>query len=317
MAVLKMIEKLWDINKSKNHNQLLYLIYDIRYIHQDIWANTWYMLYSTTTKSYTSRSLLCLKFISLFLTLLPAPDSDATTVPAKTPEAKKHAAAGFAAAKGAAEKQAEPATPNPPSKPSLKREVQSKEVLAETAPDVPEVTEPQGKRLRRMEGHELKQGSSTEEMQPQKNQQHGPPTATAVKAKAAPTVKVETKAPHEPQAQAVAECLQRSSTQDMEVAAAQATQGKQKVAEKKVSGASDPPPPPNPDDHESDSSESDSEERRKKAALIKAKKEAHARYMRFHRSLTSTSEQLFWGESWKWLNVTVVNGNVFSSICWG
>ena len=218
---------------------------------------------------------------------MPAPDSDATTVPAKTPDAKRMAADSFAAAQD----QAQPAAMTHSNRPKLKREIQSQNMLTEPAP---EDQDSKSKRLRRMDGHQLKQSPSTEHMSAPKQA----PAATAVKAKAAPpptAPKEETS----PQAKAVAECLGRSSTQDME-----STQGEPKETGKdtepketgkdmKVCGkvAGDPGNPPDPDD----SSSEDSDEFRKKEALLKAKREAHARYMRFSRSLTSTFANNFMG----------------------
>ena len=224
--------------------------------------------------------------------LLPAPDSDATTVPAKTLEARRLAAKDCEIAKETeeqqAEQQAEAATPNPSSKPNLKREVQSQEMLAEAPPQ-------KTKRLRRMDAHDP-MGPGTEEVQPKQQTVHAPPAATAVKAKAAPPVKVpkqESQESHGPQAKAVAECLARSSTADMETANTQETKD---VTAKKLKVACDPPPPPDPDDHGSNGSDSeDSDEFKRKEKILKVKKEAHARYMRFHRSLSSTLVQLSGG----------------------
>lgn len=99
------------------------------------------------------------------------------------------------------------------------------------------------------------------------------PLATAVKAKAAP--KVETPvSPMSPQTSlAVAACLQRATTADLQSPAIQT-----------------PPPtqaPPNDDQSSESSSEEDEEELQRRAAEERARKEAHARYMRFSRSLKS------------------------------
>ena len=103
--------------------------------------------------------------------------------------------------------------------------------------------------------------------------------ATAVKAKAAPKkehVEQSTPSPsHDEQSKAVQDSLHRSSTDDIANAS-----GVKKTPE--------PPQKPNrPDRLASDSSSEDSEEMRKKEAQLVKKREIHARYMRFSRSLTS------------------------------
>lgn len=103
--------------------------------------------------------------------------------------------------------------------------------------------------------------------------------ATAVKAKAAPKrelVEQSTPSPgHDEQSKAVQDSLMRSSTNDIEKSSGGT----------KSSGPPPNPDPPNPD--AGDSSSEDSEEMRQKEEQIIKKREVHARYMRFSRSLTS------------------------------
>ena len=134
------------------------------------------------------------------------------------------------------------------------------------------------------------------------------PKATAVKAKAVPP-----KTEHTQNATAVHECLARSSTAEIEQAAQQANESRPRKEAQEPSKATTtqtsqqtlpPPAPPasekgsgmDPEDKENNenqgeeesSSSEDSEERRAKEEQLQAKKEARARYMRFHRSLYST-----------------------------
>ena len=128
-----------------------------------------------------------------------------------------------------------------------------------------------------------------------------PVVSTAVKAKAAPPsqIKVEP-AESTDRSRAVQDCLRRPSTTDMASPAASLPGGKipekeHKEAKKKdkdlPAGSQEAlplPPAPAPAPAQESDSESDSEEDRKKERLAKAKREAHARYMRFSRSLTSS-----------------------------
>ena len=203
---------------------------------------------------------------------LSAPDSDASTIPASTSKARKLAVQGTLEVR-AKDSQDTQVTPLPKlkkspseldgesSKPKLSKAVQSSAIL-----------EPK--------------------------LQSGPPTAA--KARAAkppvlePPVKVE---PSTPQASlAVQECLRRPSTTDFPSTPTPTPKTTEVEREKKKKNEEEPaeeaPAPQDvqptaasaPDD---DESSSDSEEDRKKEQQAKAKREAHARYMRFSRSLTS------------------------------
>ncbi|CAL1136681.1 unnamed protein product, partial [Cladocopium goreaui] len=170
-------------------------------------------------------------------------DSDASTVPASETEIQQKLALS--------KKQVEPETDNSnktdSQRPKLPQRIQSKELLKD------EATSP--------------------------NQSQGNPgvrtQATAVKAKAQP--KVAFKEETETTAHAVAQCLARKSTAELN------------------GGSSGGPSPAGSADQEQDASDSESEvnsdveseEYERKEALVKAKKAAHARYMRFSRSLTS------------------------------
>eukprot|EP00435_Cladocopium_sp_Y103_P071164 s317_g36.t2 len=103
--------------------------------------------------------------------------------------------------------------------------------------------------------------------------------ATAVKAKSAPKPKLEESQENAQRAQAVHDCLRRPSTTDMSNAEAPPKVPKEKTPATSSSPPEDPPPP-------GDDS-SDSDEYRRKEKQISAKKLAHARYMRFSRSLKS------------------------------
>ena len=110
--------------------------------------------------------------------------------------------------------------------------------------------------------------------------------ATAVKAKAAPKVvtipKLEPSQEDAKTAQAVHDCLRRPSTGDLAISEPSPKDPKQKKLAKEA-----PPAPEEPDDGDSSDDGSDSEDRRK-AKEIQRKKKAHARYMRFSRSLQSS-----------------------------
>ena len=72
---------------------------------------------------------------------------------------------------------------------------------------------------------------------------------------------------------------------------------KPKPKKGKVAAPPAPPPPPGDDDDDSSDSE-DSEEARKKEEAARVKREAHARYMRFSRSLSSILIYIFF---WDWV----------------
>ena len=181
------------------------------------------------------------------------PDSDASTVPASETEIQQKLALS--------KKQVEPETDNSnktdSQRPKLPQRIQSKELLKD------EATSP--------------------------NQSQGNPgvrtQATAVKAKAQP--KVAFKEETETIAHAVAQCLARKSTAELN------------------GGSSGGPSPAGSADQEQDASDSESEvnsdveseEYERKEALVKAKKAAHARYMRFSRSLTSVLDVKKWRDS--------------------
>ena len=183
------------------------------------------------------------------------PDSDASTVPASETEIQQKLALS--------KKQVEPETGDSnktdSQRPTLPRRIQSKELLKE------EATLP--------------------------NQSEGNPgvrtQATAVKAKAQPPPKVAFKEETETTAHAVAQCLARKSTAELN------------------GGNSGGPSPAGSADQEPDASDSESEvnsdveseEYERKEALVKAKKAAHARYMRFSRSLTSVLDVKIWRDS--------------------
>ena len=179
------------------------------------------------------------------------PDSDASTVPASETEIQQKLAVS--------KKQVEPETSNTTDsqRPKLPQRIQSKELLKG------EATSP--------------------------NQSQGNPgvrtQATAVKAKAQPPTKVAFKEETETTAQAVAQCLARKSTAELN------------------GGNSGGPPPAGSPDQEPDASDSEvdsdleSEEYDRREALVKAKKAAHARYMRFSRSLTSVLGVKIWRDS--------------------
>ena len=185
------------------------------------------------------------------------PDSDASTVPASETEIQQKLAES--------KKQPEPETGNPnetdSQRPKLSPKVQSKELLKD---DVARSRD-------QSQGHEGVRS-----------------VPTAVKAKAQPPPKVTFKQETQDTALAVAQCLSRKSTAELN------------------GGNSSDPPAGSPDQKahgapdESDSevnSELESEEYDRKEALVKAKKAAHARYMRFSRSLTSVLDVKIWKDS--------------------
>lgn len=147
--------------------------------------------------------------------------------------------------------------------------------------------------------------------------------ATAVKARAAPPksvspkaaqgdAKVEGTTPDRSQgvtALAVQECLHRRNTAELQeptTPPAPSSSGKRKQSPsgsgkskqshaskssgKKATPAPPPPPPPSESEHSQSASESESDDEEALALqeeVVREKKEAHARYMRFSRSLTS------------------------------
>ena len=221
-----------------------------------------------------------------------APDSDASTVPAPAEEVQKVAQKRYEASKN---DQAAPTTPmssikrsqsagDEASKPKLSRGIQSKQILGTDTEAKPVVTPPTTK-------------------------------STAVKAKAAPkqSVKEETETasgPNTPQTQAVRECLRRQSTEKLctpgcpspapstSTSTATPSSGEnasglvaQKGTPKQATKKTDQGQPPHDEDPDDSSDDDDDDEYKRLARIAKAKREAHARYMRFSRSLNSSLVQ--------------------------
>ena len=255
--------------------------------------------------------------------------------------AKAMAQAGFEASKQQDLKDASNTTPDEAAeRPQLKKDVQSRELLADQAQAKPKMRPPR-KRLRRGQPLQVKQSPSSANL----GSTTGAPTTavsqrTAVKAKAAPPPALKTEATASPMSQAVTDCLQRSSTDDI-LHAQQSRQSveakgnekenekakdqeekkkentekglekekekgpekekekgpekekekgpekeKEKGPEREKKNNKENARAPSPEQDPESSSE-DSSEMREKERQVKAKKEAHARYMRFSRSLTS------------------------------
>ena len=208
---------------------------------------------------------LVIGFVGQPIEPILVPDSDATTVPAATPEAQRMVKRSLARAQAAAAQESKKAKTPPEPRPQLSRQVQSTEIL-----QLP--TELQIKKS---------ESSATLDYRPDPKKGF---KCTAVKAKAAPPQAVPD------MAKAVQQCLARSNTPELE-AKATAHQAKAKAL---------PPVPAEPANkgptrrykqlrREEESEEEDPAELRRKEDEIRLKKEAHARYMRFSRSLTSTS----------------------------
>jgi len=207
---------------------------------------------------------LVIGFVGQPIEPILVPDSDATTVPAATPEAQRMVKRSLARAQAAAAQESKKAKTPPEPRPQLSRQVQSTEIL-----QLP--TELQIKKS---------ESSATLDYRPDPKKGF---KCTAVKAKAAPPQAVPD------MAKAVQQCLARSNTAELE-AKATAHQAKAKAL---------PPVPAEPANKdpqedqtaqtEEESEEEDPAELRRKEDEIRLKKEAHARYMRFSRSLTSTS----------------------------
>lgn len=278
------------------------------------------------------------------ISLLTLPDSDATTIPASTPDAKAMAAQGTQEAR-AEQREEKPEKPTDP-KGKLDRKIQSQPVL-----------EPDGEK-------------AVKKVKKEKNNTDGEKVATAVKAKAVPP-KTESSGSADT-ARAVQDCLRRPSTKDIvppetprqtqpkntsscpsqpekakkNPGPAEKTkddtkdtkQGDTKEKEKdelkdkdekkkkkdkpevvKVSpGGSNgggpapagkkPPSPPGSPDHSDDEDSSEDSEERKKDELARVKREAHARYMRFSRSLRSRLVYLSGvGGWWRWFPKNVMH----------
>lgn len=213
-------------------------------------------------------------------------DSEASTVPAKDEDVRKHVLQGLKA--GQVEETHTPVDKlkrkgakdmdQLSSEPKLPRKLQSKPILKEGD-----------------EGDEAQveiKKSDTAETLPYP----AAAKATAVKAKAGPPkTKIE---PETPTSKAVSQCLGRASTQELQAVATPAGTPSAPHGNTPTTPTAPtaPPPPVAPqakaalqDDPGSDAESSvDSEELRRIEREQKAKREAHARYMRFSRSLTST-----------------------------
>ena len=211
-----------------------------------------------------------------------APDSDASTVPATPAE--------LVAASAKRQKDVEKT-----------RVLHRKDANADIqAP----VTPPPSKLSRKVQ--------SAEFLQPAKPPHAPAPTATKAKA-APPKQKLEEpkEEPATPQTtQAVADCLQRASTTELEAGqkgkepkpkgtAVADTTAKPKPQPKKPKAPADEEKSDEKSDEESDESEDSGENsdesegtRAERAELLKSKRAAHARYMRFSRSLKSNSNAL-------------------------
>ena len=256
---------------------------------------------------------LCFKTVSIHVIfishiLLALPDSDATTVPAPTPEARRIAQEGFEQAKKVDKSQDEPRNADT-KQPTMPRRLQSEQVLDQQKPV--ETTLPSSQNVKKSESSASlgntkdKVLAEAVKVEVQK--------ATAVKAKALPPKQENTPAENTPAEKAVHECLQRSSTSELEQLAQKAKEPQAKEPSKATERqTSQPTPTPtepapkprsdvdkgdkesqenkdgdkNQEDEESSSGE-DSEDLRAKEEQLQAKKEARARYMRFHRSLSS------------------------------
>ena len=189
--------------------------------------------------------------------LFPMPDSDATTVPASAEEVKKFKS-------GIAHHVQKTPTPkgkvveNQSSEPKIKKQIQSKRILEED------------------EGKNEKK-----------------PARTAVKAKPQPrqqpdqVAKAEVGGETPRTAKAVQECLKRAST--AEILHKTPKTGSTTTPSTAPRHGSDEPCSPESQNSraESDEESADEEEWAKKAAQAKAKRQAHARFMRFSRSLKS------------------------------
>ncbi|CAK8988834.1 unnamed protein product, partial [Durusdinium trenchii] len=185
------------------------------------------------------------------------PDSDATTVPASAEEVKKFKS-------GIAHHVQKTPTPrgkvveNKSSEPKIKKQIQSKRILEED------------------EGKNEKK-----------------PARTAVKAKPQPrqqpdqVAKAEVGSETPRTAKAVQECLKRASTADI-LHKTPKTGSTTTPSTAPRHGSDEPCSPESQNSRaESDEESADEEEWAKKAAQARAKREAHARFMRFSRSLKS------------------------------
>ncbi|CAL1132282.1 unnamed protein product [Cladocopium goreaui] len=199
-------------------------------------------------------------------------DSLASTVPATPSEVEKAIKEGQQAL-AAMQPKVNPPPPSKSAKPRLTREIQSKEVLEDAKPQ-PEST---------------------------------PPPRTAVKAKAAkpakpPSVEAKLERTLTPDtSKAVQECLTRASTAELlsskgtpstetpKTTPSPSTRSSSKSVQPAPSPPDPSPPPSDDDDDESDDDEETRRQREEEARRIQAKKAAHARYMRFSRSLKSKS----------------------------
>ena len=179
------------------------------------------------------------------------PDSDATTVAASEGEVQKK----LAASKKPQEPETNTSMEADSHRPKLSQRTQSKEFLKEK--EQPERSPDPVAGAHVAKSH-----------------------ATAVKAKAQPpvSVRVPPKTEEEATAEAVAQCLQRKSTAELNKAHSFASLGSPQESKDQANEGSD---------SEDVNSDMESEKYQKKEKLAKAKRAAHARYMRFSRSLVS------------------------------
>ena len=236
----------------------------------------------------------------------PVADSDATAVPASTPVAKRLAAQGTQEVREHdAKNTSEPRQQEPleSEKPKLKTDLQSRELLKEeTKPEQP----PQQRATPL-----IKKSETEEKLETSPSASQLAPAVTAM-------------------SQSVQNCLARASTADLAgmspgtgpepvkgtpvptQPAPTETMPPPKTPEPKAKVAPEPkakvaPEPstqvvPEPsklgnktqEKEASESEEEDEEEQKRKERLLIAKKEAHARYMRFSRSFSSISTNLLW-----------------------
>eukprot|EP00435_Cladocopium_sp_Y103_P009905 s2850_g2.t1 len=184
----------------------------------------------------------------MFYVYTMPPDSDATTVAASEGEVQKK----LAASKKPQEPETNTSTEADSHRPKLSQRTQSKEFLKEKE-------------------------------EPERSPDHvgGAPgvKTTAVKARAQPTpARVPPKTEEQATAEAVAQCLQRKSTAELNKTHGFDPSGSPQESKDQAQEGSD---------SEDVNSDMESEDYQKKELLAKAKRAAHARYMRFSRSLVS------------------------------
>ena len=213
---------------------------------------------------------LVIGFVGQPIEPILAPDSDATTVPAATPEAQRMVRESLAQAQVAQAstkaKTPEAETPAEPRQ-QLSRQVQSTELLQPA------------KKMK------VKKSESSTTLDYRVDPKNGS-KRTAVKAKAAPPQSVSGLAVPPDMTKTVQQCLARSNTAELE---AKTTAHQAKAAPVPAEPVNQDPQEDQASQTEDESEEEDPAELKRKEEEIRLKKEAHARYMRFSRSLTSTS----------------------------